>query len=153
MTRYILIVCAVIVLLFASSWWTQRGEERVVRFWGETEVRCLPNGHENLALHIHPSLRITVGGVAEAVPANIGIMGNCMAEVHTHDSSGQIHIETTDASREFVLKDFFAVWDMSLVREGYVLTASLNGEEVTNPEGIVLRDHDSIELVYTTSAE
>jgi hypothetical protein len=153
MIRYILIVAAAIVLLFSWSWWVRENGEKVVRFWGETEVRCLPNGHENLARHIHPTLRVFVDGVLESVPANIGIFGDCMAEVHTHDSSGQIHIETTDASREFVLGDFFAVGGMSLHREGYTLTASLNGKEITNSEGVVLRDHDIIELSYTVLTE
>lgn len=149
MTRYIFIVVGIFVLLGGWSWYQKQGGGDVSRMWGDTLVRCLPNGHENLALHIHPNLSVFVDGERETIPANIGILPLCMAEVHTHDTSGQIHIETVDASRTFTLSDFFAVWNTSLTREGYILSASLNGDVVEYPENIVLADHDTIILSYT----
>jgi hypothetical protein len=80
---------------------------------------CLPQ--ETLALHVHPYLRIVIQGVPVTIPAAIGIRdprfqqglaiaGSCFEPLHTHDSSGIIHIEAPEPNAQYTLGDFFAVW-------------------------------------------
>ncbi len=72
---------------------------------------CL--GSEYLFLHIHPYLRIIIDGTYVTIPGAIGIenalpegqstwgevysggSSSCFEPVHTHDSSGLIHIESS----------------------------------------------------------
>src|SRR5207244_304602 len=60
--------------------------------------------------HIHPHLDIVILGQKQEIPADIGIVAGCMNPIHTHDQSGQIHIESPE-KRDFILADFFAVWN------------------------------------------
>ncbi|MEX1027968.1 MAG: hypothetical protein WD049_08185 [Candidatus Paceibacterota bacterium] len=126
-----------------------------VRTWADTNVQCLPNGHANLAVHIHPTLTLLVDGQEEMIPGNIGVNQGCMAEVHTHDTTGQLHVETVLASRlsELTLADFFTVWGQGLERDGYVLTARVDGEIVDDPAGISFEDRQQIELAYSSVEE
>ncbi|MFH0806137.1 MAG: hypothetical protein V1885_00160 [Candidatus Brennerbacteria bacterium] len=111
-------------------------------------VPCLvPN--VSLVQHIHPVLTITVDGVREEIPANIGL-AECERAVHTHDddaAQGIIHVESQDR-RSYVLGDFFGVWGKSLVREGYALTATADGEAATDTATIVFKDGQDIRLNY-----
>jgi hypothetical protein len=63
------------------------------------------------AVHIHPQLALYARGRAIAVPANIGIdptrPASEMAGLHTHDSSGVIHVE---GARAATLGQFLRVW-------------------------------------------
>jgi len=71
-------------------------------------INCLVN--ENY--HIHSHLTIIREGRVLAIPKNIGLQG-CAYEVHTHDATGYIHIETQSYHR-ITLGDFFAVWGQPL---------------------------------------
>ena len=86
---------------------------------------CL--GSEALFLHIHPYLRIIIDGKNVTIPGAIGIenpnpiepsnwgevysgsSASCFEPVHTHDSSGLIHIESPD-NQNYTLGDFFNIW-------------------------------------------
>ena len=65
----------------------------------------------NSSYHVHPRLAIVVDGKPVTVPPNVGIDPAQdpmqMADLHTHDTSGTIHIEGMPAAR---LGQFFAVW-------------------------------------------
>lgn len=117
-----------------------------------TNVACLPNGHQALAVHIHPTLTVTVDGVPETIPANIGVSSTCMAELHTHDATGVIHVETARAERLGALSfaDFFAVWGMPVEREGYTLSISVNGTSVSSVDEVPLVDGARVEFSYTS---
>lgn len=119
---------------------------------GDTGVYCLPNGHQNLAAHIHSHLSIKVDGNPEIIEANIGITPGCMAEVHTHDTTGDIHVETTDIDRlvQINLSHFFAIWNKSSEREGYNLEILVDGEPKQSVESVPLTDLSKIELNYTS---
>jgi hypothetical protein len=121
-------------------------------YWEGTDIACLTRGHQNLAQHFHPTLTIIVDDEAEVVPGNVGIRGNCMAEAHTHDTSGTIHFESVAAGKTFTVADFFAVWGRSIERDGYTVLPTLNGESLTIEElqERPLRDHDAIVLTYTS---
>lgn len=66
-------------------------------------------------VHFHPVLRVVIDGKPIAVPANIGIDPDQdpmqMAGLHTHDTSGTIHVEGVGHAR---LGQFFAVWGVPL---------------------------------------
>lgn len=74
-------------------------------------------------VHFHAHLDIIVDGQQVAVPAEVGIAGqSAISSMHTHDSTGIIHIESpTDAT--FTLGQFFTEWQIPLsatcVNEGF----------------------------------
>ncbi len=100
--------------------------------------------HTSPGMHIHPDLRIEINGEREDIPANIGISGNCMRPLHTHDSMGKIHVEFPRA-HNFTLGDFFHVWDKPFPD---AITMTVNGQANTEYENLILKDHDQIEIEY-----
>jgi hypothetical protein len=80
-------------------------------------VKC--NRTEQLNYHVHAHLSLIADGSPEALPALIGIPGaatgtpQCFYFLHTHDTSGVIHIEAP-AKTVFTLGQFFAVWGQPL---------------------------------------
>lgn len=116
--------------------------------WGSTTIQCLPDGHTGATFHIHSKLTIVVDGVPELIPSHIGDTADCMAEVHTHDASGTVHVEGVE-EKQFMLADFYSVWGKEIVRDGYVLRASVKGVAVSDPESITLEEGSEIVLVYT----
>lgn len=69
----------------------------------------------NSPVHFHPLLKVYVNGKRLTVPANIGIDPRedsmQMAGLHTHDTSGTIHVEGVPGPR---LGQFFAIWGVPL---------------------------------------
>jgi len=63
------------------------------------------------SVHFHPLIKVFVNGRQMALPANIGIDPNVdgmqMAGLHTHDTSGTIHVEGV---AQATLGQFFAIW-------------------------------------------
>lgn len=45
----------------------------------------------------------------QTIPAGMGISGTCDRPIHTHDTSGTLHVET-DQDYTYKLGDFFLVW-------------------------------------------
>lgn len=58
--------------------------------------------------HSHPNLTIVISGQHIFLPGPTFDSG-CPQPLHTHDSSGVIHIET-DQDRDYTLKDWFLLW-------------------------------------------
>jgi hypothetical protein len=74
-----------------------------------------PCGAETTTLHVHPWLRIWIetGGnrYNVTVPEGVGIISpSCLEPIHTHDTSGIIHIESAHTTDTYTLNDFFNVW-------------------------------------------
>lgn len=65
-----------------------------------------------LAEHIHPTLTIIIDGQNLPIPTGIGLGPNGNLPIHTHDSSGFLHIEST-TTQPFRLRDFFTIWGQS----------------------------------------
>ncbi|MBI2633039.1 MAG: hypothetical protein HYW78_01460 [Parcubacteria group bacterium] len=108
--------------------------------------------------HIHPSLRISINGVEQVIPADIGVSFACMRPLHTHEADGVIHIESAE-KRDFTLGDFFAVWDKpfdhsrifdSIVDATHTLRVFSNDVESQDYEDTVLKDKQQIRVVYET---
>ncbi len=119
-------------------------------------------GQESLAVHYHAHLDLIVNGAAVPVPAQIGfvISGGQAAGItvlHTHDTSGVIHIES-GADVPYTLGQFFTEWGVRLgpgqlgglgTTAGDTLRAYVDGQAFTgDPATIVLRPHQEIALWY-----
>ncbi len=125
------------------------------------------NTNEQLALHIHAHLAIYVNGAPKLLPPGIGIgpplqfeqtssgpsvaSGSCFSWLHTHDSSGVVHIESP-VQRVYTLGDFFDIWGqpLSATQVGPAqgaATATVNGNPFTgDPRGIPLDADNVIQL-------
>lgn len=145
-------VAVLLIVIIGLFVWGRSASETSAGTWADTNVACLPGGHQNAMLHIHPEIKIMVDGIPETVPANIGINQFCMAEVHTHAADGVVHLESVNTSSEFPMEDFFTVWDRELKREGYAVIVTVNGEEVSDPMSYIMRDKDLIVIAYTSAS-
>ena len=106
--------------------------------------------------HIHPILKIIVNGHEQTISANIGIQPACMNSLHTHDTTGVIHVESPER-RDFTLADLFAVWKQTFTKDQILafkvddthrIRVTVNGKEVDTYENTVLRDKDQIVISY-----
>ena len=121
-------------------------------------------GAEGTKLHIHQHLDIFVNGKHVTVPALIGIYANgdpsnggFFVELHTHDASGIMHLESPKDGA-FTLGQFFGTWGVRLSQScigGYCGTATnplrffVNGKRyVGDPNNIVLKNHQEFAIVY-----
>lgn len=118
-------------------------------------------GAEGTAQHIHAHLDIFINGQPVTVPANIGIY-NGLTPVHTHDTSGIIHIESPDVNATYTLGQFFDIWGVKLTSTsigGYSdnttnkLVVYNNGKTVQNPANLALAKHHEIVITYGTPQE
>jgi hypothetical protein len=118
-----------------------------------SNVPCGPS--EVFVRHEHAHLTIVIRGQLRPVPANIGISATQICWLHTHDTSGVVHIEAGD-SRTLTLGDFFGVWRQPLGQtildgeragSGETVRAIVNQQTYTgSPETIVLSEHEDIVL-------
>src|SRR5215510_13564523 len=69
-------------------------------------LHALPR--EALKLHIHQRMAVLVDGKGVPIPPGIGIdaNGKFISELHTHDLSGIIHVESP-VNRDYTLGEFF----------------------------------------------
>ncbi len=73
-------------------------------------ITCDTTSHD-AELHYHVALNIVVNGKLAPLPAQVGFGPNgCLNWIHTHDSTGVVHIEAPTGSRTFVLGDFLDIW-------------------------------------------
>jgi len=95
---------------------------------------------------------VTVDDEPVPLVAFIGIdrLRAVQAPVHTHDDSGDVWLEG-DGNREVTLGDFFTLWGVRFDEDclgaacaGLVVTA--DGQEINDPESLVLRGNDVIEV-------
>ena len=96
---------------------------------------CL--GFEGTRIHVHPWLKIEINNRTVPIPAFVGIVstatGTCFEPLHTHDSSGIIHVESDNASAVFTLGDFFTIWNDtygSATFQGQQLPIIFNATEI-----------------------
>jgi hypothetical protein len=125
-------------------------------------ARALGLPAEGTTLHIHSDLQIFVHGNQETVPADIGITNTTIQSLHTHDTSGAIHMESSVA-RTFTLGELFDVWGVRFTRSclgaycnggGNTLQVFVNGhEQIGDPTQIAMSDQDVIVVTYGTPQE
>jgi hypothetical protein len=105
--------------------------------------------------HVHTHLSIFLDGVMLSVPGQIGIVkqsatSSCFYTLHTHDSSGKIHIRAATTAM-YTLGDFFDIWGMPLGPDN---VAGFTGKPivvyVTDQNGVVTEatgDWNDLELL------
>jgi hypothetical protein len=106
---------------------------------------------EGTVLHHHEHLDLYVNGTHETVPALVGIdqQAGFLTELHTHDASGIIHVESP-ARRSFTLGQFFCEWGVKLSANCLGpyrgrLAWWVNGRRMHgNPALLPLRQHQEI---------
>jgi hypothetical protein len=118
-----------------------------------------------IILHIHPYLNVTIDGKHLTVPAQIGIDPSLwkdhsldkngmqamsdgmsgMAPLHTHDSSGVIHVESS-IKRNYTLGEFLNIWG-GLDLNGKTIKATVDGKPITDFRNHVFKDGEQINLV------
>jgi hypothetical protein len=122
----------------------------------KAELHLPPVGNEEF--HIHAALHIYVNGLLKPVPALVGLepAKGIETSLHTHDSSGVIHMETVHPFK-FTLGEFFKVWGVKLGPEqvgglkglgGDKLHFYVNGHKLTNPAVYVMRNGDNFAIGY-----
>jgi hypothetical protein len=114
---------------------------------------------EGEVLHIHQHLDIFVNGKHEPVPQGVGIYdGQFLTELHTHDATGIMHVESPVA-KHFDLGQFFGVWGVRLngdcvggyCRQVTPWTVYVNGQAYSgDPAALVLGEHQEIAFVIGT---
>jgi hypothetical protein len=115
---------------------------------------------EGTARHFHTHLDILVDDRPVTVPAGLGIAtsGQEMAELHTHDTTGVLHVEAPTTGKRYVLGQLFTEWGLHLdatdlgglkTGGGRTLTAYVDGRRQSgDPATIELAPHREIALVY-----
>lgn len=106
---------------------------------------------EGAVLHHHEHLDLYVNGRAVTVPAFVGIdqEAGFLTELHTHDASGIIHVESP-VQRSFTLGQFFCEWGVKLNAQCLgpyrgELAWWVNGRRMHgNPALLELRQHQEI---------
>lgn len=118
----------------------------------------------NMLIHNHVGLNVTIDGMPIIVPSYIGITQpgifadrslyadhsldkfgmEGMSALHTHDSSGLIHVESNTV-RNYTLGEFLGIWK-GLNTDGRNVMASVDGKPVSDFRNIPLNDKTKIVL-------
>jgi hypothetical protein len=166
---------AVVVVVLAAAGYgvSQYAASRTVQPFGGTPPWAIPAdpapgikaagltvGPMGTAEHYHAHLSVFVDGEEVEVPANIGIEGEDMTPIHTHDARGVIHIESRVKGDTYTLGQLFKEWGVTLspaqigalkVGGGKTLGTWVDGRPFTgDPSTIVVKAHEQISLVYGT---
>lgn len=123
----------------------------------EPRKQCMEHSL-SLTMHIHPELKITIDGQPIIIPANVGVLPNCMQALHTHDATGKIHVEYPE-QHDFKLGDFFANWGQTLAKTQLMdktvdandnLTMTVDGQPSSDFADLILHDGQQIDIQYQT---
>ncbi len=123
-------------------------------------VPLLPQ--EAFETHIHTQLDVTVGGKTLEVPAGIGIDqdANRIAALHTHDATGEIHVESPEKNAKYTLDQFLTVWGMPADAPGrctfFKATSPCTVTVTSKDSGkvgldVTLVDQDTLTLTITST--
>lgn len=162
-TKYfkkLVISIAVLVLVVAFLWWAVSGMLQESSQCKNTRaIEQNIGSHQNLAQHIHADLRIVIDGKEQAIPSDIGIVPGIMRPVHTHDASGEVHIEGP-CRREYSLGEFFEVWGKQFSERCIFekctdkgeLTMTVDGKDSKEFDSHMVHDDETIVITYTSAA-
>lgn len=112
-------------------------------------------------MHLHTHLTLVIDGKDATVPAQIGIDSTLwndhsldsygmtgMAPLHTHDTSGMIHVESYKV-KDYYLGQLLAIWGLNLSDYKQV-TLTVNGQPFPDYQNYVFKDGDKITLSFNT---
>ena len=136
----------------------------------DSSLSSFKDTNKKIVMHIHPRLNVTLDGKSLVIPAGIGInttlwqdhsldqygmgpmkmnMGGTsmimqgMAPLHTHDTSGVIHVESNEF-RNYTLGQFLQNWGMDI--DGKEVMLSVNGINVKDYMNHILTDKEQMIL-------
>jgi sulfur carrier protein ThiS len=111
-----------------------------------------------MVMHIHPQISVSVSDQSSIVPENVGIDKTLwkdhtldkygmqgMSPLHTHDSSGTIHVESS-VERDYTLGEFLDVWDGLDTSNDKTVKVIVNGQPVSDWRNHILEDKEQINL-------
>lgn len=143
-----IVIAVILIALFTIPRITHpKGE--TIKKWNDSGIQCIDEVNIPLQEHFHPHLTILVDGKTEPIPSQVGIVPGCVAEIHTHDTSGTIHVESPNAGKKFSLQDFFTVWGQTIERAGYSLEMKVGGSVSQDLGNLDLKDKQEIVLSYS----
>jgi hypothetical protein len=96
--------------------------------------------------HWHTQLIVHSGDVPVTIPVNIGIVGTCLEPVHTHNTDGVIHVETT-VNRLYSIGDFYRVWGKPF---GNPTQMIVNTTTITPNPDTILYDSETLHIYYAS---
>lgn len=125
-------------------------------------------GGNQILLHSHVRLNVTVDGQPMIVPAHIGMVqvgkaedpllyGNHsidqygmegMSPLHTHDDTGTIHVES-NIVRNYTLGELLDIWK-ELNIDGKTVIVTVNDKPVSDFRNLILNDGERIKLDVTS---
>lgn len=123
----------------------------------KNEVLALCTGHAKNNVHYHAQLTITINVEPYTIPANIGLADTCIHPVHTHDTTGLIHLDYP-RKHPFTLGDFFQTWGVIFSKDqlasihtydGYAIDVFVNGQKNSSYSNYILKDRDKIDIKIT----
>ena len=112
------------------------------------------------AIHWHPHLTIKIDGETIPISKDIGITSSAHYPVHTHDTSGTIHVENNRPTRKtLVLGYFFEVWRKKFSKDCIFeyctdkgeLKMYVNEKENFDLEKYFMQDGDKILIEYISN--
>ncbi len=125
---------------------------------------CIGSHDGGLAEHYHATIRISVLNENIAIPDDVGLNDNgcSMRPLHTHDSTGKIHLEFKESGVEAPLEAFFDIWGKHMDASGFddhrvddsheflMFVTEEGGErtQVNSYEDFIVKDGQLIELVF-----
>ena len=125
---------------------------------------CIGSHDGGLAEHYHATVRISVLNETIAIPDDVGLNDNgcSMRPLHTHDSTGKIHLEFKESGVEAPLEAFFDIWGKHMDASGFddyrvddsheflMFVTEEGGDraQVNSFEDFIVKDGQLIELVY-----
>ncbi|GAC1326551.1 MAG: hypothetical protein NVSMB13_11690 [Mycobacteriales bacterium] len=119
---------------------------------------------EALDVHYHAHLDVVVDGAKVPVVANLGIdyKAQKISPLHTHDTTGVIHIEAAK-SDVFTLGQLFTEWGVRLGPDcvgglctggGKSLRVYVNGQlRAGDPTAVAFTSHEEVALVYRADSD
>lgn len=122
------------------------------------KVSCL--SAEQSGTHVHAHVTIYINGTSTPIPANVGIApdSSCLYWLHTHDSTGVIHIEAPSGTSA-TFGNFLDIWEQKFQQLGYPsqLSASTGWQVYVDRKplsgdfhAIPLQAHTLITLAYNS---
>lgn len=135
-----LVVIGLILLAYFST--TNKAEAGLQ---GVDGIQC--NSLEGTTMHIHPHLNISYNGQGLEIPSRIGMEASCLYGLHTHDSSGTIHIESPTIAN-YTLGEFIDVWAKTQpYGPGYTVSSLFNSSSISASVNNVSYDGDYRSIV------
>jgi hypothetical protein len=123
-------VAAVVVIAAVSAFFLYRGSQPGTQAAASSNtsasslypsvdsVSCDQGEHNDF--HVHAHLSLYINGAQVQLPQNIGIASDqsCIYWLHTHDTSGVIHIEAPGQDN-YKLGTFFKIWSQRFPQLGF----------------------------------